>query len=101
MNMMMMTRRRVKQLFDADKQVMLAERSFHTSTFSYNDEDYMEKMNYLCRRVLDKKQERQRDKKMWRICLQKRSYGAAIRRIQSRDMMMKVEISHHKDFQRD
>ncbi|KAA6360572.1 MAG: hypothetical protein EZS28_043901 [Streblomastix strix] len=52
-NMMAMTRERVKLLFDAEIQVMLAESPFPTSTFTIHEEDYEAKMRYLCRRILD------------------------------------------------
>ncbi|KAA6364627.1 MAG: hypothetical protein EZS28_039845, partial [Streblomastix strix] len=52
-NMIAMTRERVKLLFDAEIQVMLAESPFPTSTFTEHEEDYEAKMKYLCRRILD------------------------------------------------
>ncbi|KAA6366519.1 MAG: hypothetical protein EZS28_037955 [Streblomastix strix] len=52
-NMIVMTRERVKLLFDAEIQVILAEIPFPTSTFSIRDDDYEAKMNDLCRRILD------------------------------------------------
>ncbi|KAA6372875.1 MAG: hypothetical protein EZS28_031597 [Streblomastix strix] len=52
-NMMAMTRERVKLLFDAEIQVMLAESPFPTSTFTVHEDDYETKMKYLYRRILD------------------------------------------------
>ncbi|KAA6377776.1 MAG: hypothetical protein EZS28_026700 [Streblomastix strix] len=51
--MMAMTRERVKLLFDAEIQVMLAESPFPTSTFTEHEEDYEAKMKYLCKWILD------------------------------------------------
>ncbi|KAA6369643.1 MAG: hypothetical protein EZS28_034830, partial [Streblomastix strix] len=45
-NMIAMTRERVKLLFDAEIQVMLAESPFPTSTFTEHEEDYEAKMKY-------------------------------------------------------
>ncbi|KAA6395562.1 MAG: hypothetical protein EZS28_008914 [Streblomastix strix] len=52
-NMIVMTWERVKLLFDAEIQVMIAESPFHTSTFSIHDEDQKAKMMYKCRIILD------------------------------------------------
>ncbi|KAA6369069.1 MAG: hypothetical protein EZS28_035404, partial [Streblomastix strix] len=51
--MMAITQERVKLLFDAEIQVMLAESPFPTSTFTEHEEDQEAKMKYLCRRILD------------------------------------------------
>ncbi|KAA6387103.1 MAG: hypothetical protein EZS28_017372 [Streblomastix strix] len=52
-NMIAMTRWRMKLLFDAEIQVMLAESPFTTSTFSVDNKDLRSMMKYLCRRILD------------------------------------------------
>ncbi|KAA6367521.1 MAG: hypothetical protein EZS28_036952 [Streblomastix strix] len=48
-NMIAMTHERVKLLFDAEIQVMLAESPFPTSTFTEHEEDNEAKMKYICR----------------------------------------------------
>ncbi|KAA6398569.1 MAG: hypothetical protein EZS28_005907 [Streblomastix strix] len=52
-NMKAMMGERMKQQFEAEIQVMLAECPFTTSTLSIHDENYELKMKYLCRRILD------------------------------------------------
>ncbi|KAA6399766.1 MAG: hypothetical protein EZS28_004715 [Streblomastix strix] len=71
-----MTRERVKLLFDAEIQVMLAESPFPTSMFTEHEEDYEAKMKYLYRRILnnDMKAARREDPEDLFVKKEKRSH---------------------------